>query len=296
MPEIKYVPTDDFYIEKHTLKKPQAALHYHHAYELYYILDGEREYFLKDLFFKVTKGDIVWVPQNMLHRTDGKGATRFLLFFKDDFIKKYFSSQCVERLVRKDAFVFRAEQSHSAELNNIFYAMLKEFNRGKQTGDQSDEFLLAKYLFDLLFFISTNENIYTNVTNTSGERIHLITKYINENYPYISGMQEVAEKFNMGKTYFCNTFTNTMGVSFVTYLNTIRIKAACDMIKNDRYTLSEIAMKCGFCSQHYFCRVFKLEKGMTPSEYREQFKTKKNAFISMDLASENNHNNVQKNN
>ena len=85
MPTINYVKTKDFFIEKYTLKQPQGDMHYHHAYEIYYVLDGEREYFIGDKFFKVSSGDLVWVPKDMLHRTDGKGATRFLLYFKEDF-------------------------------------------------------------------------------------------------------------------------------------------------------------------------------------------------------------------
>ena len=89
MSRIKYVQTPCFEIAKATLKKPQPNMHYHHAYELYYILEGEREYFVEDTFFKIKKGDLIWVPANMLHRTDGKGATRILTFVKPEFLNKY---------------------------------------------------------------------------------------------------------------------------------------------------------------------------------------------------------------
>ena len=58
MSKITYAHTPDFHIEKYTLKKPQPDMHYHHSYELYYILEGEREYFIGDMFFKAKKGDL----------------------------------------------------------------------------------------------------------------------------------------------------------------------------------------------------------------------------------------------
>jgi two-component system response regulator YesN len=87
-------------------------------------------------------------------------------------------------------------------------------------------------------------------------------------------VQDMADRFGVTKNHFCHLFTQHMGVTFITYLNTVRIKAACDMIKKDQDTILEISSKCGFCSSHYFYRVFKKEKGLSPSEYRQQFRTK----------------------
>ena len=275
MPSIQYVKTKDFFIEKYTIKIPQTDMHYHHAYEVYYVLDGEREYFIGDKFFRVKTGDLVWVPKDMLHRTDGKGATRFLLFFKESFLQEYLSENAVRRLAINEPFVFTAGEDVAKELKEMFFSMLEEFNKGKNPEEGFDAFLLSKKLSDLLFFISTNKNYYTDINTALDERMHLIVKYINGNYPYVLGLQEIADKFGITKNHFCHAFSKAMGVTFITYLNTIRIKAACDMIKRDEDTLLEIANKCGFCSPHYFYRVFKREKGMSPSEYRNQFRKKK---------------------
>lgn len=274
MPSIQYVKTDEFYIEKHTLKTPQADMHYHHAYELYFVIEGEREYFIGDKFFKVKKGDLAWIPKDMLHRTDGKGATRFLLFFKESFLKKYLSNEAVARLANPEPFVYTPDVKYASEFQNIFFNMLKEFNKTKTAEESYDEFLAARYLSELLFFIYSHENHYIGENEKLNTRMHEIVKYINNNYPYDMSIQDLADKFGITKNHFCHIFTKHMGVTFITYLNTIRIKAACDMIKKDGDTILEISSKCGFCSSHYFYRVFKREKGISPSEYRNQFRKK----------------------
>ena len=271
MSKISYVQTKDFHIEKYTLKKPQANMHYHHSYELYYILDGEREYFIGDAFFKVTKGDLVLVPANMLHRTDGKGATRFLLYFKPDFVKKYMQEPMLKKLLRDDPFVFHADEKNDRQINYYLNNLLLEFGKFESQPQNTDELLLAGYLFQLLFLMYTAENNY--VANISEENhVSQIIKYINENYAYILNMEEVAHKFFISKYYLCRIFKKSIGVSFISYLNTIRIKAACDLLKSGDLFLSEIAIKCGFNSTPYFCKVFKSEKGVSPSEYRNKFK------------------------
>lgn len=46
------------------------------------------------------------------------------------------------------------------------------------------------------------------------------------------------------------------------------------MIKSSDYKLTEIATKSGFNSLPYFCKVFKDEKGVTPTAYRKKVSRK----------------------
>lgn len=246
-------------------------MHYHHAYELYYIIEGEREYFIDDTFFKVSKGDLVWVPANTLHRTDGKGATRFLLFFKYEFVNKYIQQPLLEKLLRNDPFVFHADASNDAHLNHLLNRLLTQFNQHEKDASETDEVLLIGNLLQLLFLIYTAENIYVPKIPEDTHASQII-KYINENYATILNMEEVANQFFISKYYLCHLFKKTIGVSFVSYLNTIRIKAACDILKTEDLYLSEIAIRCGFNSTPYFCKVFKDEKGFSPTEYRNKYK------------------------
>lgn len=271
MPKISYVTTKDFHVEKHTLKKPQANMHYHHAYEVYYILEGEREYFIDDTFFKVSKGDLVWVPANMLHRTDGKGATRFLLYFKPDYISKFIQQPMLERLLPKEALVFHFDTANDKQVNTILNRLLTESTQQKKNAQEADDMLLIGYLLQLLFVMYTAENNYVSEMLEDNHASNII-KYVNENYAHITDMEEVANKFFISKYYLCRIFKKSIGVSFISYLNTIRIKAACELLKTENLYLSEIAIRCGYNSTPYFCKVFKDEKGVSPSEYRNKYK------------------------
>lgn len=272
MSKISYVQTKGFHVEKCALKKPQANMHYHHAYEVYYIIEGEREYFIDDTFFKVSKGDLVWVPANMLHRTDGKGATRFLLYFKPDFIKTYVQQPMIDKLFAGEPFVFHADATTDKQLNTILNRLLNEFNVLEKQPQNGDEMLLIGYLLQLLFLIYTSENNYVSEVSEDNHASRII-KYVNENYANILSMEEVANQFFISKYYLCRLFKKSIGVSFISYLNTIRIKAACELLKTESIFLSEVAIRCGFNSTPYFCKVFKDEKGISPSEYRNKFKS-----------------------
>ena len=59
-----------------------------------------------------------------------------------------------------------------------------------------------------------------------------------------------------------------MGMTLIDYLNTVKIRAACDMIRQKKYNMTDIALGCGFNSSAYFCKVFKQETGLSPREYK----------------------------
>jgi AraC-like DNA-binding protein len=73
----------------------------------------------------------------------------------------------------------------------------------------------------------------------------------------------------MGLTAFCNFFKNQFRMTFVEYLNAVRIGHACKLIAEDKYNIVEVAYECGFNNLANFNRQFKKLKNITPSDYRK---------------------------
>ena len=43
--------------------------HIHEEYEIYYLIDGERYYFIENQIFHVKKGSLVFINRNQIHQT-----------------------------------------------------------------------------------------------------------------------------------------------------------------------------------------------------------------------------------
>ena len=271
MPQIELVESADFFVEKDVWKMPMHAMHHHPTWELYYLIKGEREYFIEDEFFKLTDGDMVLVPKSALHRTAGKGATRYLIYFSDKFLQKYFMPMALQPLFSRRPFVFRADEGERERINAVFNALLTEYSRAEREQTGHDEGLYAGYLYQLLFTMVHASNTYVPHEYADG-RIAQIIKYINENYSQIRDIEEISAHFFVSKYHLCRIFNKNLGIPLITYLNTIKIREACAMIKEGKLNLTEIAMQCGFNSSSYFCKVFKAEKGISPTEYKKRHK------------------------
>lgn len=271
MAQITLIESSDFCIEKDTQKGPMPAMHYHNAFELYYLLKGDREYFIDDQFFKLTEGDLVLIPRGMLHRTAGKGATRYIIYFSDSFLKAFFTPEALSPLLCTRPRVFRPDDTERDRIEQVFGALYNEYTKAEREQQPQNDLFLAGYLYQILFAMLCANNTYIPHDYADG-RVAQVIKYINENYNQISDIEEIAEHFFISKFHLCRIFNKNLGIPLVTYLNTIKIREACKMIKHGNLTLTEIAIRCGFNSSSYFCKVFKAEKGISPTEYRKKHK------------------------
>lgn len=93
--------------------------------------------------------------------------------------------------------------------------------------------------------------------------------YIKRNYMKRITLEEVAGHVYLNPSYFSKIFNAEIKSTFVSYVNSFRIKAAKDLLLDSSIPLAEISNLAGFEDQSYFTKVFKKATGVTPGRYRE---------------------------
>lgn len=81
----------------------------------------------------------------------------------------------------------------------------------------------------------------------------------------------VARAVHITPNYLSSLFTKTLGVSFVGYVNQLRVGQAQELLKDPRTDPSRVAEQVGFSDGKYFTQVFKQRTGYTPQQYRRRF-------------------------
>lgn len=262
------VDSNDFYIGRSTHTTPQADMHHHRSYQIYYLVNGECEHFIENRFFTVVTGDLVLIPPKVMHRTEGEGGLHFLVHFTDAFLQRFFTDSVLTPLLSSLPAVFRADGPEQERILSMLNAMHTEYTRSVQEQSPLNELLISGYLYHILFAMVHTSNNYIS-RSKSDDRMAQIIQFINENYNHINDIEQIAEHFFISKYHLCRFFRKNLGISLVTYLNTIKIREACTMIKNGCSNMTEVAILCGFNSSSYFCKVFKKEKGISPTEFRK---------------------------
>jgi AraC-like DNA-binding protein len=81
-------------------------------------------------------------------------------------------------------------------------------------------------------------------------------------------LAEIAGPLRLHPTFFCRAFKQSTGLSPHRYLLEHRVNRAKEMMKDQKRTLTEIALDCGFSGSSQFSVVFKRITGISPRGYR----------------------------
>ncbi|MCR5323715.1 MAG: response regulator [Lachnospiraceae bacterium] len=126
------------------------------------------------------------------------------------------------------------------------------------------------YLYEIIVYFSRCfEELMASLGNSSRDSvIDDIIYYIEHNYNTNLKLETIASLFGYNSSYLGKIFTKTMGESFNTYIDRIRIDHAIELLKDENLKVYEIAEKVGYSNVDYFHKKFKKYTGMSPAEYR----------------------------
>jgi AraC-like DNA-binding protein len=106
------------------------------------------------------------------------------------------------------------------------------------------------------------------IHRSKSRRISKVCRYIEENISHKITLSDAAKLVNMSDSAFSHFFKKQTSISFITYVNNLRVAKACDLLANTNQSASEICYNCGFNNKSNFIRLFSKRKNMTPIEYR----------------------------
>lgn len=132
--------------------------------------------------------------------------------------------------------------------------------------------LLTKkyYLHEILaYFHEQSEMIMRAIGNNSSESIlDDILYYIDHNYQENLKLKTLTSLFGYNSSYLGKLFKERVGMNFNTYLDTVRVKKAADLLTQTDLRIYEISAKVGYKNADYFQQKFKKIKGINPTDYR----------------------------
>ena len=108
--------------------------------------------------------------------------------------------------------------------------------------------------------------------SAEADRVRQIITFIHENLDGDLNIEKMARQYGVSSRYVRKYFEQQMGMGCSEYITMLRIGKAKRLLWNPELTVTEVALMSGFSSAQYFCKVFHRQIGMTPAEYRRQWK------------------------
>jgi YesN/AraC family two-component response regulator len=117
-----------------------------------------------------------------------------------------------------------------------------------------------------------SENYKQVFDERGNKRMTDVYTYIRENYFKPISLEKVSKIARMNPVSFSRYFKKYCGAGFVEYLNRVRTNKACYLLRETEYQVHDIAVECGFASISNFNKQFRKTEGISPRDYRAQFK------------------------
>lgn len=252
--------------------------HFHDTYELYFLLEGERYYFIEKETYFVKAGDVVLINRELVHKTSQAGSgkhDRILLQLNEKVLDPWLKSAGVYTLGRLfgDYYgVLKVSELEWQEMNALLLGIRDEL---KQRGERYETMVRLKLSQILLqIYRIGKKNVLKEmpapVQTAKHGKVHEVAEYLTTHCETGESLEELAMRFFISKSYLSRIFREVTGFSVNEYRNLARVRKAKELLGSSDYSITEISGLLGFESVTYFERIFKKHGDETPSAYRKK--------------------------
>lgn len=271
-----------FYIGYGILEK-EMDYHAHDHYELMIVLSGSATHTIEDQEYSLEKGDVYLVTNSFSHAFQQvKQLEHYNIFFDMDYILQ--SNGLLQQLPGFQPFFLLDPQRRSqhqfinriklniAELETVSVfcqCLLKEYQQRKN----GYETVLQSYIAGLMAYLSRKfeEHNPLDTRNSESALSHTIT-YMEENYFTNIPISVLADRAHLSVRQFFRVFQQTYQMTPHEYIQNLRLSNAKNLLLHTKYTLAEIASRCGFCDVSYFTKQYRKHFGYPPGFERKKNK------------------------
>ena len=237
-----------------------VAPHYAETVEILLFSGATGEVIIGGHRYKLSGNQVFYIPPETVHSMSYKKSSGNLLNVK-------LSPEGFSPFLSFEALLASEGKSlMSIDVNpDCFDEILPIVNALAKAGDIFSATSIAVSLFSLLRTFSREEVLPSGNAFDESE-LREIINYTKLHFREKISISDIAEKMGYSKFYFCTKFRESAGITYLSYLNGVRISEACKMLKNGS-SVSEAAEGSGFSDVPYFVQLFKKIKGTTPKRY-----------------------------
>lgn len=255
-------------------------MHIHPEFEIYYMFNGERYYFIENKTYHVRKGSLVLIDSMHIHKTSELGKDfhdRFLIELNIEPFSSFFqniSGMSLAEFFARYSCVLELDEQSQDWIERRFYDIMEE---SKKKFDDYPVLIMMKITEILLLVrrFHSNRLIPPNLSMSDKSKHQLINEiaaFITQGEIRVKSLDDICSRFFISKSYLCRIFKEVTGFTIQDYVNIHCIKKAQQLLEQNDLSVADISETLGYNSVTYFERVFKKYTETTPLKYRKKLR------------------------
>lgn len=236
--------------------------HIHSHIEMIFVFSGESESTADSKTELLEKGDIFIAFPNQIH------------YYRDLVAPKGIMLLFLPELAEEFGHIFNSKIPVSPVIKNVaenqkIKSAVDELWRIYKEGHPFAEALMRAYLLIIMTELLPNIS-FEDAPKYDSDILKSVIKYCGEHFSQDISLQDIADNLHVSRYYISHLFGKRLKVKFSDYINSLRIRRACELLKQDSMSVIEIGFAVGYNSARSFNRCFKSIKGVSPKEYRKE--------------------------
>ncbi|SFC17728.1 AraC family transcriptional regulator [Butyrivibrio sp. YAB3001] len=247
-------------------KKPHTSKRQNlDSFLFFYVKEGSGFLEYKGKEYTVKTGDCVFIncKEPYSHRTsEDLWALEWIHFNSESLLPIY-----LKYVERGGQPVFSPGNLSQAE------KIWNDISLVAKSNDYIKDIRINEFLSSLVtFLMSFSWNPEAEQLSNSAKAIPALKDYLDTHYKEKITLDNLAEIFLINKYTLSRGFKEQFGTSIINYLLITRITHAKQMLRFTDDSIEVIGNNCGIAPLYYFSRIFKQIEGISPLEYRQQWK------------------------
>lgn len=245
-------------------------IHWHDYIEIIFVLSGSIKLIISSKEFELKERDMIFVNAGETHRIVSDNSKNMILVTRID-LKNYDTTY---KNIRNYYFKNNNE-TNKKQNNNLIKLLISLYLETRSgIGPKSDAIVnnIIKVLINDFDFINQDTK-YGKNDKMMINRLHRIIGYIKENYMVNISLKEISDNEDLSLYYLSHLIKDKFGMNFREYLNFLRLDNAVKLLLSTDKRLIDISFECGFSDQRYFYKQFNKIYDMSPSEFRDVYRS-----------------------
>ena len=252
-------------------RAPGVEVHHHDFYEVYYLLDGQVEYWVDGRVIRMAPGDLLLINPQELHRPmlgpDNERYERIVLWINKDFLEslapgKSKLNRCFDQSLPNRICPADAERP-------ILKARMHELVREFYSRDFGSRICAQGLFLQLMVQLNRLSFHSDDADDTQTQMSALVQQtmdYVRDHISAPLSLESIASQLYVSKYHLSHAFSREVGVSLYRYIMLRRLLLARQLLLSGQGA-GQVSINCGFSDYASFYRAFKAEYGVSPRAY-----------------------------
>ncbi len=254
----------------------EVPIHWHLELEIIYIKKGNGLVNIDFETMDATAGDIFFIPSGTLHGISQYSSDSMeyenIIFSGDLLLSRGNDSSGAAYLEP----LFRGEKALPARFRGDanLQSVLDAIDDICDKRPHGYELFVKGKLLEFFFLLDQlpefdNGSAKPRKKTARSDKIKAVLKYVELHYSEAISIADIASFCGFSESHFMRYFKETMGTSFIAYIDDYRLTMAARLLLASDESVLSISQEAGFGNLSYFNRVFKRKYCCTPREYRK---------------------------